>query len=459
VFGALPQLNDVTQPDENPTQWVHSQTKSKTVSARLKAMIAKPFKSILPGRRNGEGSLRHTLEEIIEESQRSEDAEPIAENERNLLLNILKLRDLTAEDVMVPRADIVAASADINLEELIGLMSKEAHSRIPIFREHLDDVIGFVHMKDVISSLTGRRTFNIKRVMRNLLIVAPSMRVHDLLLQMRLTRVHMAMVVDEFGGIDGLVTIEDLIETIVGEIEDEHETEASLLRASNDQEIIASARATVDELEAMLGPILTEEEREDDIDTLGGLVAYIVGRVPSRSEIILHDSGLSFEVLEADPRRIKRLRITNVAEVRNRNAETGGDTESGQESLPPKPGAPAIPGTPEITGTPEVPETGTLQPVDVKGRASKKTSPSARTGPSAKTDQSGKSSPAGKPAASHKAVGAAKPKAVAKNKTAPKSAASGPKNTAAVKTRKKPVTPDVTLEAAKNGENVSVDAV
>ena len=303
---------------------------------RLAARLMYPLKFLVQGRRNSEGSLRHALQEIIEESQRSEDAEPIAENERKLLLNILKLRDLTAEDVMVPRADIVAAPSDIDLNDLISLMSKEAHSRIPIYRESLDDVIGFVHMKDVISSLTGRRAFNLKRVMRTVLIVAPSMRVHDLLLHMRLTRVHMAMVVDEFGGIDGLVTIEDLIETIVGEIEDEHETDDAMMRMTNEHEIIASGRATVEELEDLVGPILTEEEREDDIDTLGGLVAYVVGRVPSRGEIVLHDSGLSFEVLEADPRRIKRLRITNVQEILTKR---GTDTSGSDASAPTASGA------------------------------------------------------------------------------------------------------------------------
>ncbi|MCH8000835.1 MAG: HlyC/CorC family transporter [Proteobacteria bacterium] len=269
-------------------------------------------------RRNGDSRLRETIEEIIGEIEETvpeeEAATPIGSHERVLLGNILELRRLSAEDVMVPRADIVSVDIETGIDELTEVMSGAAHSRVPVYRENLDDVIGIVHIKDVLKHVAAGRSFELAKILRTVLIVAPSMRALDLLLEMRLSRVHMALVVDEFGGIDGLLTIEDLVEEIVGEIEDEHDVaEGPKLIEQPDGSLIADARATIEEFEERVGPILSEEEREEDIDTLGGLVSYLADRVPTRGELIAHaTSGVSFEVMEADPRRVKRLRVRNL---------------------------------------------------------------------------------------------------------------------------------------------------
>jgi len=174
--------------------------------------------------RPGEASFREAIEEIIEESEGELAEVPITGDERFLLLNILKLRGRTADDIMVPRADIVAAAVDLGLDDLIRLITEHGHSRLPVFRDTLDDLLGMVHMKDVLSHMVERdRPFDLAAMLREVLFVAPSTRLLDLLLEMRLKHVHMALVVDEFGGIDGLVTIEDVVEEIVGEIEDEHD--------------------------------------------------------------------------------------------------------------------------------------------------------------------------------------------------------------------------------------------
>ncbi len=263
--------------------------------------------------RNGEASLRHAIEELIEESEGESEEALISPDESSLLLNILKLRDLTAYDIMVPRADIAAIPNDITLDALVRAIIDQGHSRYPVFRETLDDVVGMVHIKDVLCCRQGDRPFDMAALLRKVLFVAPSMRALDLLLHMRLSRIHMVLVVDEFGGIDGLVTIEDVVEEIVGEIEDEHDVaEGEKLVPRPDGTLIADARATIEEFEERVGPVLTEAEREQDIDTLGGLVFSLTGRVPSRGELVTHPSGVAFEVLDADPRRIRRLRVRNL---------------------------------------------------------------------------------------------------------------------------------------------------
>jgi len=260
-------------------------------------------------RRSPESDLRDTIEEIIEETGESPTI-AIGQQELTLLRNIFKLRDLTAYDVKVPRVDIVAIRADVALAELVPLMEREAHSRMPVFRETLDDAFGMIHMKDMLRFWDRREQFKLDEIVRKVLFVAPSMRVLDLLLEMRKTRIHMALVVDEYGGIDGLVTIEDLVEEIVGEIEDEHDVdEGPRLVPQDDGTMIADARLPIAEFEKQVGPIMTSAERESAaMDTIGGLLTARVGRVPSRGEVV-SDDGYEFEILEADPRRLKRLRV------------------------------------------------------------------------------------------------------------------------------------------------------
>jgi len=262
--------------------------------------------------RKADESLREAIEELIEDSEPGEGESGPAEinpDERLLLQNILHLRDVTAYDVMVPRADITAVEISTPQAELIRLMTGEAHSRLPVYRESLDDVRGVVHIKDVLAQTLKTEPFDLAGMLRKVLFVSPSMRVLDLLLEMRLTRVHMAMVVDEYGGIDGLVTIEDMIEAIVGDIQDEHDAEEPGMIERPDGTWLADARTDIAHFEDKVGAVLTEEEREADIDTLGGLVVFLAGRVPARGEIVRHSSGLQIEVVDGDPRRVKRLRL------------------------------------------------------------------------------------------------------------------------------------------------------
>jgi len=269
------------------------------------------LRGVLRGR--GDTTLRDAIHELIDEQDDSE--ESIAAEERLLLSNILKLRDRTAVDAMVPRIDIVGIDAGTPFDELVRKLVADGHSRLPVYRETLDDVIGIVHIKDVMACIGEGLRPNLLDIVREVQIVAPSMPVLDLLRQMRQTRQHMALVVDEFGGIDGLVTIEDLVEEIVGEIQDEHDEEvAPILVARPDGTMVADARVTVEEFEQRVGAVLSEEEREES-DTLGGLVCSLAGRVPARGELLGHTSGIEFEVLDADARRIRRLRIRNALPV------------------------------------------------------------------------------------------------------------------------------------------------
>ncbi len=263
----------------------------------------------LRGGRNGESSARDTLEELIEEREEV----PLDKDEKRLLANVLDLRGCTVHDVMVPGADIVAVEASTSLAEVTQIMTQEGHSRLPVYRETLDDAMGMIHIKDVLAWRGDDKNFLPSRVLRQVLFVAPSMQVLELLLEMRVKRSHMALVVDEFGGVDGLVTIEDLVEEIIGEIEDEHDrTDEPQLIRHDDGTLDADARVPVETLEEIAGAILTDEERED-VETLGGLVATLAGRVPIRGELIAHGSGLEFEVVDADPRRVKRIKVRGLA--------------------------------------------------------------------------------------------------------------------------------------------------
>lgn len=282
--------------------------------------LVRSLRAWLKNLRRGKGaeSVRETLEELIEEREEAEI--PIDEHERRLLGNILQLRDVTAYDVMVPRADIVAVDTKITLPGLIEVINTHGHSRYPLFRGTLDDAIGLVHIKDVLMLVASGKPFSLQRIVRKVLFVSPSIRLLDLLLEMRLKRTHMALVVDEYGGIDGLMTIEDVVEQIVGEIEDEHDRDVEPDYIERPDGVIeADARLPIEDLEARVGPLLDEEDRED-VDTLGGLVFFLAGRIPSRGELIMHPSGLEFEVVDADPRRIKRLRIRNVPKPEDRAA-------------------------------------------------------------------------------------------------------------------------------------------
>ncbi|MEZ5844762.1 MAG: hemolysin family protein [Hyphomicrobiaceae bacterium] len=294
-----------------------------------------------------------TLRETLEAALATEDAREgaFSAEEREMLLRLLRFGAMRVDDVMVPRADIIAAEETETVAELLATFVEAGVSRIPLFHETLDDPRGMVHVKDLLGWLAGgasretaaapsgesgpatpadvslARAFAgldlstpvaATKLRRQVLYVPPSMPAMNLLIRMQSTRNHMAIVVDEYGGTDGLVTIEDLVEQIVGEIEDEHdEADASLIWEDPKLGLVAAARTPVDELEERLGLKLLTPEEADEIDTLGGLVFSMVGRVPARGELVRHPAGVEFEVLDADPRRIKKLRI----HVRNGQAE------------------------------------------------------------------------------------------------------------------------------------------
>ncbi|MDA9975466.1 hemolysin family protein [Alphaproteobacteria bacterium] len=252
-------------------------------------------------------TMRNTLEELIEEEE--VDAVEIDSHERTLIRNVLGLRDISARDVMVPRADIVAVDAETTIQDLVSQMIEAAHSRLPVYRETLDDTIGLVHIKDVLGRLASAQPTTVPDLVREALFVSPTIRALDLLQEMRLNRRHLALVVDEFGGIDGLITIEDLVEEIVGEIIDEHDVEEGpKIVAESDGTAVADARATVKEVESLFGLLLSDTEREE-VDTVAGLIFAVTGRIAKRGEIIRHESGLEFEIIDADPRRLKTVRV------------------------------------------------------------------------------------------------------------------------------------------------------
>jgi len=293
-------------------------------SATTPGLIAR-LKSWLKPATPEADAVREVIEGLIEE--RAEEnpegsATPIDPNERLLLGNVLKLRDVAAADIMIPRADIIAIDAELPMAEVFRSTVEQGHSRYPVYRSTLDDVIGLVHIKDLVQAMAkdvdapafegaedAAPTPKLGDLVRKVLFVSPAIRVLDLLLEMRIKRTHMALVVDEFGGIDGLVTIEDVVEQIVGEIEDEHDAEAEPEFVEQpDGTVLADGRLTLMNFEEKFGSVFSEDERAQS-ETLAGLVAHLAGRVPARNELIKHSSGMEFEVAEGDPRHVRRLRI------------------------------------------------------------------------------------------------------------------------------------------------------
>lgn len=231
-------------------------------------------------------------------------------------LGVMNLYSKRVEDVAVPRADMVAVPVDMALEELTKVFRDSGLTRLPVYKETLDTPIGLIHLKDLAlkhgfnGKGASRAKFSMKRLVREVLFVPPSMPIGVLLQKMQSGRKHMALVIDEYGGVDGLVTIEDLIEQVVGEIEDEHDVEeAATFRLEKPGTYIVQSRASLEEFEKEIGLRLSDEEMDEDIDSLGGLVFVLTGRVPARGEVIEHPSGAEFEILDADPRRIKRIRV------------------------------------------------------------------------------------------------------------------------------------------------------
>lgn len=291
----------------------------------------------------GAATLRQDLAAALAAPE--DDAAGFTPEERAMLSNILRLRDMRVDDVMVPRADIEAVEIDAGLGELLVTFLKSGHSRMPVFRETLDDPVGLVHIKDLMAHIAGSagrqaakggdnnagpgdsaeqeaarldlacvdlgKTLASAGLVRNILFVPPSMPVATLLANMQAAHMQMALVIDEYGGTDGLVSLEDAIEMVVGDIEDEHDDDnGPMIVPDKDGGFLADARADLEEVAHVVGTDFAAGEHGEDVDTVGGLVFALVGRIPVRGELVSAPGGYEFEILDADPRRIKRLRIS-----------------------------------------------------------------------------------------------------------------------------------------------------
>ena len=278
--------------------------------------------------------LRESLEGVIASHVEEAGPSSLPDDARSMMQNLLGFADLRVDDMMVPRASIVAAEETSTMRDLLSQFIDASHSRMPIYRESLDDIVGMIHVKDYLRWMATKGTkkktkgaaeagitlagselsSTIKQhpsMIRDVLFVPPSMPAPDLLIKMKASHVHLAVVVDEYGGTDGLVSLEDLVEEIIGDIADEHDTDAEegMIRKQSDTVYVASALISISTLDEMFKVDLLPDDQEDEADTLGGLVFEMAGRVPVRGEIIKHNSGLEFEILESDPRRVKRVRI------------------------------------------------------------------------------------------------------------------------------------------------------
>jgi CBS domain containing-hemolysin-like protein len=260
----------------------------------------------------GEGEdTRDALEELIQEAE-AEGDDTLSQEERELLRNVLAFGELRVDDVKVPRTDIDGVAIDTDLAGVVRAMRESGHSRLVVYRGTLDEVVGLVHVKDLLRYWGDGAEFRLADILRPVLVVPPSMRLVDLLIEMREQHQHVAVVVDEFGGTDGLVTLEDIVEEIVGDMPEEDEEPEPELLALGDGSFEADARLPVEELEEALGVTLLDPEEREEIDTVAGLIFHLLDRVPATGEVVDHPAGLRFVVLEADPRRILRVSIRRI---------------------------------------------------------------------------------------------------------------------------------------------------
>ena len=258
-----------------------------------------------------EASLKDAIEEAIEEHAENSDEE-LAPQERAMLHNVLSFGDRTVNEIMIPRTDIVAVPHDISLDELKAHILEQRHTRTPVYEDTLDHVLGFVHVKDLLPPLSGDKPYHLRPLLRSMLYVPPSMKVLDLLAKMRAAGSHMAIVVDEHGGTDGLVTMEDVVEEIVGDIQDEHDEDEindGQIQRISDKIIEVSARIRIDQIERTLDRELVIGDQSEEFDTLAGLIFTRLGRIPAKGEVVEYEGGVRFEIVDADPRRIRKVRV------------------------------------------------------------------------------------------------------------------------------------------------------
>ncbi|MBI1620913.1 hemolysin family protein [Aquamicrobium zhengzhouense] len=296
--------------------------------------------------RNG-SNLREDLADALSEDATEDTGSTFSPAERAMLNNILRLRELRVEDVMVPRADIEAIDLSTKLSDLLTLFEESGRSRMPVYHENLDDPRGMVHIRDVVGHITrtakqkrGRtrkngsngvldlssidlsQTVEDANIIRPVLFVPPSMLASDLMARMQAERIQMALVIDEYGGTDGLVSLEDVVEMVVGDIEDEHDDDEPMIVRASEGVFLVDAKAEIEEVSEVIGDAFAAGEHAEDVDTIGGMIFNTLGRVPIRGEVVQAIPGFEFHVLDADPRRVKRVRIvqTRVAERRRAKA-------------------------------------------------------------------------------------------------------------------------------------------
>lgn len=296
--------------------------------------------------RNG-SNLREDLADALAEN--TSDEADFSVGERAMLNNILRLREVRVEDVMIPRADVEAVELSTTLGELLNLFEQSGHSRMPVYAETLDDPRGMIHIRDVLAHITkqarakkGRtsrkadavraldlgnvdltKTIGELNLIRTVLFVPPSMLASDLMARMQAARIQMALVIDEYGGTDGLASLEDIVEMVVGDIEDEHDEDEPLITQSGDGVFIVDGKAEIEDVAKMIGDTFKPGEHGETVDTIGGMIFNTLGRVPARGEVVHAIPGFEFHVLDADPRRVKRVRIVGdqKAERRRRAAQ------------------------------------------------------------------------------------------------------------------------------------------
>lgn len=283
------------------------------IEPRVRPRAMAWLKSLVRGKAsNSNEQLQEALEEYIEELKESDLDDESADNQKELITNVLNTRDLRVADVMIPRANIVAIEQNATMDDLKRLFAERQFSRLPVYAENLDRIVGSIHIKDILNCLLENRPCVLSEMVREAMIVHPGLPIMDLFKQMREDKKHMALVVDEHGGIDGLVTMNDVIEAIVGDMNDEFEQdEPAKYIERPDGSITADARMEMDDFEERYGRFLTPDERED-IETLGGLAFHIAGHVPKRGEVLRHASGVTLDILDADARKVNRVRVRNL---------------------------------------------------------------------------------------------------------------------------------------------------
>ena len=279
-----------------------------------------------------------TIEEIMDEREERGDKILVDPDELNLLKNLFKLKDIRAGQICIPNIDITGVSVNATLEQLTKIVIDDKFTRMPVYDGTLDNIVGVVHVKDLLCAILAHTDVTIKEIMtNNVLFVPAAMRALDLLRDMQAKRTQIAVVVDEYGGTGGLITLEDLLEEIVGEIEDEHDAldTPPVLHKIGNSVIQADARILLSELEERIGPFLTKDEKNSDVDTIGGLVFHLSGRLPKIGETIVHSSGITFEIMDADTRHVKQVKITRFKKLKEKKKKTT-DKKGKKFNLSPK---------------------------------------------------------------------------------------------------------------------------